>query len=375
VAKSTRSREPLLRLLLFSDLLLDRPYEWAPPAVADARRAAARETLVELLGAARAHHVDVIACAGDLFDRRTVAPATMQWLITALRSANAPVLIAPGDRDFIGPLGGYSRQEWPDNVTVFEVDRFTPVDVADGVTIWGAAHTEAHRARPFLDRSEVEGDGVNLALFHGAERSGFEREPGLEPCAPFDESAVEAAGFDHALVGHYQQPHFGWMHTYPGAAIGHEPGTAVTGGAVLVTLAEDGTIDREHIGLPSPPLHDIEVDLTGARSTRDAVKRAGAALAGCRGVVRLRLTGRVAPDIVLQREDFVRLAPAIDDLLLDWGAEIDVDLDDLTEEQTVRGQFVRDVLGSRNLSDDRHQRVLLIGLRALAGSDVLEGPQ
>src|SRR5688572_10736136 len=117
--------------------MLDRPYVWAPPTLADARRTAAREALVEIPGAARTQHVDVIACAGDLFDRRTVAPSTMQWLIAALRSATAPVLIAPGNRDFVGPLGGYSWHEWPDNVTVFYTDQFTAVDVADGVTIWG----------------------------------------------------------------------------------------------------------------------------------------------------------------------------------------------------------------------------------------------
>lgn len=372
--RASRSKARL-RLLLFSDLMLDRPYEWAPPTVADARRTAAREVLVEILGAARGQHVDVIACAGDLFDRRTVSPSTMQWLNAALRSATAPVLIAPGNGDFVGPLGGYSRHEWPDNVTVFDTERFTAVDVADGVTIWGAAHTEAHRARSFLERFEVDRDGVNLALFHGAERSGVEREPAMEPCALFDESAVEAAGFDHALVGHYQQAYFGWMHTYPGAPIAHELGCAATGTAVLVTLADDGTIEREQLELSSPALHDVEVDLSGAKSARDAVKRAGDSLAKRSGVVRLRLTGRVAPNIVLQRDDFVGLVPNADDLLLDWKTEVDIDLDELFEEQTVRGQFVRDVLASPNLSDDGQQRVLLIGLRALAGSNVLEGPR
>lgn len=355
--------------------MLDRPYEWAPPTVADARRSATREVLVEIVGAARAQHVDVIACAGDLFDRRTVSPSTMQWLNAALRSATAPVLIAPGNRDFVGPLGGYSRHEWPDNVTVFDTDRFTPVDVADGVTIWGAAHTEAHRARAFFDRFEVDRHEVNLALFHGAERSGVEREPAMEPCAPFEESAVEEAGFNHALVGHYQQPHFGRIHTYPGAPIAHEPGNGATGAAVLIRLADDGTIEREQLELSSPPLHDVKVDLTGAKSARDAVKRAAASLAECSGTVRLHVTGRVAPDIVLQRDDLLGLVPSADDLLLDWKAEVDVDLEDLVEEQTVRGQFVRDVLAARDLGDDRKQRVLLIGLRALAGSDVLEGPR
>lgn len=114
---------PRLRLLLFSELLLDRPYEWATSSIADARRAAARESLVEILGAARNHHADAIVCAGNLFDRRTVAPATTQWLMAALRSVGVPVFITPGGRDFVGPLGGYSNHQWPENVTVFRSDR------------------------------------------------------------------------------------------------------------------------------------------------------------------------------------------------------------------------------------------------------------
>ena len=92
-------------------------------------------------------------------------------------------------------------------------------------------------------------------------------------------------------------------------------------------------------------------------------------------MVCLRLTGRVAPDLVLQQDDFLGLVSSADDLLLDWDAEVDVDLDELAEEQTVRGQFVRDVLASRQLGEERRQRILLIGLRALAGCDVLEGPR
>jgi hypothetical protein len=197
----------------------------------------------------------------------------------------------------------------------------------------------------------------------------------MDPCAIFDESDIEAAGFDHALVGHFQQPHFGWMHTYAGAAIEHEFGNSTSGGAVLVTLADDGTIEREQIELSAPPLHDVEVDLTGAKSTRDVLKRAATALADRAGVVRLRLTGRVAADILVQRDDLVRLATQTDELLLDWQAEVDVHIEELADEQTVRGQFVRDVLATPSLSDQRRQRVLLIGLRALAGTDVLEAPR
>jgi DNA repair exonuclease SbcCD nuclease subunit len=368
------SPKPLLRALLLSDLLLDRPYEWAPPEVANERREAAREALVAILTLGRERQVDAIACAGDLYDRRTVQPTTMQWLAAALRSAGAPVLIAPGDRDYVGPLGGYTNREWPENVTVFEHDRFTPVEVGDGVTIWGAAHTQAHRVRSFLDSFEVDREGVNLALFHGAELGGAAREPTIDPCAQFDEMTVEAIGFDHALVGHYQRVHFGRVHTYPGAPIAHDFDTTPTGGVVFVTIASDGTIDREYVEIVSPDLRDVEIVVTGAKSASEIAKRVRSELRESNTPTRIRFTGSLSPDVVVRREDLAGVTPDRTYPLIEWAVTVDHDLDELTGEQTVRGQFARDILGI-DLDDERKQRVLLIGLRALAGSDVLEAPR
>jgi exonuclease SbcD len=368
-------RNVRLRLLLFSDLQLDRPYEWAPPAIAESRREAGRQALVDILTEARAQSVDAITCAGNLFNRHTVKPANMQWLATAFRSAAVPVFIAPGNEDFIGPIGGYERYEWPDNVRIFESDRLSPVEIVDGVCLWGAAHTEAHRRASFLDRFKVDRPGVNLALFHGAEVAGGEREPDLEPCAPFAEADIERAGFDHALVGHYRQAHLGWLHTYPGAPLAHGFGSATAGGAVIVTLKNDGSIDREYLPVSSAELQEVDIDLTGARSKKDVLRRVKAEVSDRSGILRISLIGRLSPDIVLQHEDVAQVAAAADHVIVVWHADTDLDLDQLAEEPTIRGQFVRDVLSSTKLSDDRRQRVLLVGLRALAGHDELDGPR
>jgi len=367
--------EARLRVLLFSDLQLDRPYEWASRAIAKSRREAGRRAFVDMLSEARRQSVDVIACAGNLFNRHTVKPANMQWLATAFRSTSIPIFIAPGNEDHIGPVGGYTQYEWPDNVRIFESGRLTPVEIIDGVTIWGAAHTAAHRSASFLDQVHVNRPGVNLAFFHGAEIGGREREPQLEACASFAETDIEHAGFDHALVGHYSQAHFGRLHTYPGAPLTHTFGSGSSGGAVIVTLTCEGSIEREFLPISSPELHEIDVDLTGARSRQDVLERIQAQVGGRSGVLRISLSGRLSPDVVLQHQDLAQVVRAADEIIVAWQATADLDLEQLFDERTIRGQFVRDVLSSQKLPEDRKQRVLLVGLRALSGHQELDGPR
>lgn len=360
-----------LRILLFSDLQVDRPYTWASANVAEARRAAAREVLVTILGDARARGIDLIACAGNLFNRRTVRPSSIRWLATAFRSTGVPVLIAPGSDDYVGPLGGYVRGDWPDNVVLFERDEFTPVEVADGITIWGAAHTEAHRRRGFFDGLEVHREGVNFALFHGTEASALEREPDLDPAALFDEDDVEAAGFDHALVGRCREPHLGGVHTYPGVALPHDFGTVTPGGGVLVTLRSDGLIDREMVEVPSLPLCEITLDLTGAATPKEVLHAAAESLAGRHGVVRLHLVGRTPVEVLGGAVDFTELKASGCAVLPSWETTVDADLEQLADEQTVRGEFARELLGA-DISDQRRARIAGMGLRALSGDGDLE---
>lgn len=365
----------VVRVMLFSDLHIDRPYLWATPDVSAGRRIASKEVLVAILAEARRRSADVIACAGDLFDRNAVQPASVRWLIAAFRSASVPVLISPGNEDWIGPLGGYTRHKWPANVTVFDSDEPTPCEIADGVTVWGAAHRQAHRNASFLDGFRVDRSGVNIALFHGTEANAREREPELDACASFSEADIEHAGLDHALVGHCQTRHFGRVHTYPGAPLAHDFGASPTGGTVSITVTEGGTIDREFIPIPSPGLHDLAVDVTGASSAAEVVDRARGAISGLSGIARLHLKGRLSPDVVITAEEFAQLKGRLDHMTMEWEVDADLDLEALADEHTVRGEFVRDVLSSPSLSDDRRRRVLLIGLRALAGHDDLDAPR
>lgn len=357
-----------MRVLHFADLHLDTQFAWARPDVARARRGALRQVLARICALAGERAVDALTCGGDLYEQDRFTPDTA----AALRSSFAalhpiPVLLAPGNHDWLGPASIYRQVDWPPNVEVFRSSHLSPVALADGFTMWGAAHTAPAGTAGFLDGFSVDRGGVHVAVFHGSEQRGLSRQgQGKSPHAPFRAEQVRSTGLHHALLGHYHLPEDAEAHTYPGNPDPLSFGETGERAAVLVTIGADGTVARERIPVATSLVSDVVVDLSGAGHSGEAAERVLAAVAALSGVVRVTLTGEIASDADFVEQDLASLAaPHLDALVVRAGnVTVGYDIDRLKGEETVRGRFVRDVLAA-GLDERRRHRVLVTGLRAL----------
>lgn len=365
-----------MKLVLFADLHLDTPFRWASPEVARRRRQALRDTLDAVVDLAIEVEADALCGAGDLYEHEMVAPDTGAVLAAAFeRLQPTPVLLAPGNHDWLGPASLYARTRWSSNVHVFSDDRLSPLELVDGFTIWGAAHRRPAGTRGFLDGFHTEGPGVHVGLFHGSLNAGLAfQEDGKAPHAPFDADQVPAAGLHHALVGHFHAPTDGQWHTYPGNPEPLAFGETGERGAVVVEIADDGTVSRTRHQVSRTTLHDLELDITGCASRQEIRQRVAERVADLSGTVRVTLAGEVAPEADVELAGLDDVAPHLDALVTRLGAvTVAYDIDDIAAHtNTVRGRFVRDVLDAPDLDHDTRQRVLVTGLRALDGRTDLE---
>ncbi|GHH63746.1 metallophosphoesterase family protein [Lentzea cavernae] len=214
-----------MKLLLFADLHLDTRFPSAGPV----RRKALRDTLGRIVDLAQETGADAMLCAGDLYEHDRCSPSTAAFLRSSF-DCSVPVYLAPGNDDWYGPQSVYQQVDWTPNVHVFSSESLTPVELADGVTLWGAAHLGPGPARDVLDGFAVTRGGVNLALGHG--------------CAPGD---VAITGLNHAFLGHVHTPEHAVNYTFPGNPDPLTPGETGERGAVLCTVHEDGSVSREVI--------------------------------------------------------------------------------------------------------------------------------
>jgi exonuclease SbcD len=357
-----------VKLLLAADLHLDTPFMWAEPVVARARRRALRGAVQRIAELAAQLRVDALCFAGDVYEHERAGPDTGEFLRAVFADVPCPVLLAPGNHDWYGPSSLYREVDWSRQVVVFHEDRLQPFALADGFTVWGAAHRAPANTDGFLDGFRADRGGISVALFHGSERGGFSRqESGKVPHAPFTADQVAGCGLSHALVGHFHRPAHGPWHTYPGNPEPLAFGEQGERGAVLVSVAENGAVSREVHAVAECPWHDVRVRVEGASHADQIREQVAAELAPLGGIVRLTVSGKVAAGTELGGLDLTALGRHLDALVVrPLQLSVGYDLVALAAEETVRGHFIRDVLASE-LPLDQQQRVLDAGLRALDG--------
>jgi DNA repair protein SbcD/Mre11 len=361
-----------MKLLHFADLHLDAPFAWATPEAARARRRNRRETLTRIIALAESEGVDAVLCAGDLFEQDRIGPDTVEFLRSTFQRTDRRIFLAPGNHDWLSERSPYALVEWSPNVHLFTDAALRPVELDDGLTLWGAAHRAPANTDPFFAGFRVDRDGVHLALAHASERAALAwQESGKQPHAPFDAAELDATGIAHAFLGHYHVPRDAARYTYPGNPDPLEFGEDGDRGAVLATVEADGRVVRERRRVSVSEVHDLEVNVDGAAHSDDVVTAVSECLAPLAGCVRLTLTGELAPSVQLDVTELQRLGQHLEGLVVRTRVVVGYDLESIAAEATVRGQFVRSA-ESEIAEPELRRRVILTGLRALEGRSDLD---
>ena len=358
-----------LRLLHFADLHLDRSF--APQRLfgvaAQRRREDLRAALQRILERADHEQVDLITCAGDLFEHDHITRETALFLAQTLGQTSRPVLIAPGHSDPATASSPYRYLRWPANVTVATHEDLRPY-VYGGVSVWAAGFNPANTSETPLAATPSLGDGAHLLLLHASDMHTV--PDGVTPVAPIVQAQVERAGFRQALLGHYHNAMSQGLLTYPGSP---EPlGWDETGRhcVALVTVGDDRNVSVDLQDINHRRFVEETLDVTGMTSreqVRDAVLAARKSRHLDGAVLRTRLVGERTQSLDLDpralalecNDGFAHLE------FLDETRRIH-DLEAVGSEFTSRGEMVRQLQAHRGDAekDETVGRALQLALDA-----------
>lgn len=368
-----------MKILHTADVHLDRAYAGAgmTASIAAARRQELRDAFRRFIDLALETRADAVTIGGDLYEHERSTLDTGNFIRQQLeRLGDMPVLISPGNHDPYVPDSLYRRIEWPRNVTIFSDPRLRAARLP-GVTIWGAGHDAPDLRQNLLEGFRVPNDGAtHLLLFHGSDLHAVPE--GKRAHCGFRPEDVDRTGAAFALLGHYhgarlypdERPRF----AYPGSPEALDFSEAGQHSVLRLTIDERGV--RPEL-LPFGEVRYVTQRLdVSAASNSDELRAGIAALGDREAIVRITLEGRLQPEVDLDiRALYNACVERFRFLDLIDHTEPAYAFDDLAEESTTKGAFVRlmqaQIESTAGAEREAAELALRLGLQAFERKEVV----
>jgi DNA repair exonuclease SbcCD nuclease subunit len=366
-----------VRILHLADLHLGASF----PTMGERGAERSRDLLSAFLravefAAGEARPVDLVAIAGDLFDTHDPDSGLVYQVeaaIEKLHQAGVPVFLVPGTHDAYSYRRSiYRRLRLPEGSQLFVQPVLTPgprlTIRGESVQVYGIAYDPAVAQRPLAEFRPVGEADYHVGILHAALQDSptWKTRPSD---LPVTRTEIAASGLHYLALGHYHNfaevREGGSVAVYPGTLEGRKFGE--NGQRYLVTA----TLSRQAVSIERTPwnarsLTETDIDLLAAeiQDERQLEERIGA-FAGDREIVRVRLTGPA--HFVFDAERLAqRLAPTFFHVELDDRSYVvnQALLERFRDEATVRGIFVRQMLGRIDrASTERERETAMLALR------------
>ncbi len=315
------------------------------PEAKDALSHARYQTLQNVVVKANELNANILAVAGDLFDKTSMKASEIQQAVQALNGFEGNVvLVLPGNHDYItadSPLSDRVKKESEQNVLV--LDEKAPMDLHDydlNAIVYPApchAKHSSENAIGWVNEEKKDSDKIHIGIAHGS----------IEGVSPdFDQryfpmtvSELNSAGVDIWLMGH---THITWPEKPGKKDIVFNPGTPEPDGfdcrhegrAFLHIIDEKKSIQTEILSAGSFRFLRIERTLNRQSDLEKLIEEFQEEKYQ-KSVVMLSVSGRLDPDLYDQwQENRHQIREAVLELKLN-----DINLKRKVTEAQIRKEF------------------------------------
>lgn len=312
-------------------------------------------------------NVSAIIIAGDLLDTDECDIKTRNFLIDTISKAqgvNFYYLCGNHDENSILLRG----DELPANLFVFGND-WTTFSLG-GVKIHGVILSDDNRAK--YANLALNADDFNIVVLHGGEVHGSEIDK--PDTVNFD--YLKNKNIDYLALGHLHSYRLGKLdsraqYCYSGCLEGRGFDECGEKGFVLLEI-DDKKLEANFIPFARRKLAEIFVDITGLITAHDILKEIEKNIADISpdSLLRVVLVG----SYTIQTEKHLSLFQSKLEskyfyVTFKDKTRLKLDYNRYTQDVSIAGEFVRQVRAS-DLPEDEQERVIELGLRALAGEEV-----
>ena len=314
-----------------------------------------------------------IIIAGDLFDTKSVSAAARNCVLAAIEdNPDIYFFYLKGNHDSDNFLS--SLQTIPENLKLFS-DKLTTYHIGEkgNIAISGIELTPAN-SNSFYSLAGLDMTNFNILVLHGQESQSASKDK----AEIINLKELKNKGIDYLALGHihsYKRDALDGRgkYCYPGCLEGRGFAECGPHGFVVLDIDEDRMLySAEFIKAASRNLHEVFVDISECLTSNDCIKRAEQTLKEedipSSDLVKIVLTGDV--DYTCEKDPALIKTHFRDSyyyVKLKDKSGFKVDYDAFKNDKSLKGEFVRTVISSEELTAEEQAGIIRYGIKALMG--------
>ena len=244
-----------LKILHSADWHLDSPFAGFSADRREFLRREQKKLPGKIARLCRGENCDLVLLSGDIFDNPTCRESGA-LLRDALAECRVPVIIAPGNHDYITAGSPWLDIAWPENVHIFTGALESIVLPGLDCRVYGAGYRSMD-CDALLENFRAEGpERYQICVLHGDPMRLH------SPYCPVTTAQVRDSGLDYLALGHiHREGSFRAGSTlccWPGTPMGR--GFDEQGEKGVYILELDGTCTGRFVALDTPRFFELNVD-------------------------------------------------------------------------------------------------------------------
>ena len=350
-----------MKIIHVSDLHLGSKIGTFPKEIANQRKNLIRERFRYVVNYASQNNIKVILLTGDIFDSDSPIKKDKDFFYEIIKdNSEIDFLYLKGNHD-----SNSAHNRTLPNLKLFnnEWKLYRYGNVAISGIEMDESNFKSLYSTLLLDKNDI-----NIVLLHGQVSNTI---------APnnINLKSLNDKNINYLALGHVHQYQSGILendtyYVYPGCLVGRGFDETGQKGFVVINI-EDKTITHKFYVCDGEEINELTIDVTNAKTINEIyllIKQNY--LLSKDEIYRINLTGSLDGNI----EDLVddlssRLRKEVGYLSIKDKTTKTFDISKYKDEVSIKGEFVRNVLNSKDLNDNDKVKVINLGLRALEGKE------
>ena len=330
----------------------------------DLRRLEQRRVFKKIIDYIKENNIEYLFISGDLYEHKYIKQSTVEYINNLFEEiSETRVFIAAGNHDPKVKNSYYNKFNWNSNVKIF--DSFIEKVETDDANIYGYSFDDFYCSDSGLEDIFVEqNEKPNILVMHG-NLDGAKKDD--KPYNPISKALLEEKKFEYVALGHIHKPDYeNQKIVYPGSTI--SLGFDELGQHGMIVGEFNNGLKLEFVPLDDEEFTIKELNVDNIYSKEELVEYINRLNIEPNNYVEVVLTG--GRNFEINIYDILKFIQNDRIIKIKDETKIAIDLEKISNENTLRGLFVKDMMNKLENEDDLEKKDILekaieIGLDAL----------